>query len=278
MPRFTTSDGLSLHYEDTKGPGLPVLCLSGLTRNARDFDFVAPHLPDCRLIRMDYRGRGLSDRAPDWASYSVPREARDAVELLDHLGLARVAILGTSRGGLIAMMLAATAKDRLLGVALNDIGPVLEPEGLALIMTYLGRAPDLPDLDAVARARQEAMAGSFPGVPLERWRQEVAHTYLQTDTGVALNYDPDLRLAVEAASNSGEAPNLWPLFDAIAPLPAAVIRGANSDLLSPATVAEMARRHPGLIVAEVPDRAHIPFLDEPEALLALRRWLTEIAA
>ncbi|HSG54162.1 MAG TPA: alpha/beta fold hydrolase, partial [Paracoccaceae bacterium] len=113
MPQFLTSDGLHLHYED-EGAGLAVLCLSGLTRNARDFDFVAPHLAGVRLIRLDYRGRGQSAWSPDPLTYTVPREAQDVLELLDHLGLERVAILGTSRGGLIAMVLAAMAKHRLM--------------------------------------------------------------------------------------------------------------------------------------------------------------------
>ena len=125
MPHFKTSDGLNLHYTD-QGAGLPILCLAGLTRSGRDFDFVAPHLNDVRLITLDYRGRGASDWTDDFATYSVPCETQDAIKLLDHLGLEKVAILGTSRGGLNAMYMAATAKQRLLGVALNDVGPKLE--------------------------------------------------------------------------------------------------------------------------------------------------------
>lgn len=275
MPRFTTSDGVSLHYEDA-GEGLPVLCLSGLTRNARDFDFVAPHLPGVRLIRLDYRGRGQSEWSPDPLSYTVPREAQDVIELLDHLGLERVAVLGTSRGGLIAMVLAAMVKHRLRGVALNDIGPELDMGGLDVIMGYLGRHPEAATLDELAVQRAAATAAKFPGVPLSRWRQEVTHTHVQTAQGVRINYDPGLRDAVIAAGAKG-APDLWPLFGALSPLPCAVIHGANSDLLSHATVERMAARMPGLIVAHVPDRAHIPFLDEPEALEALNRWLEQMA-
>ena len=275
MPQFLTSDGLLLHYED-EGAGLAVLCLSGLTRNARDFDFVAPHLAGVRLIRLDYRGRGQSAWSPDPLTYTVPREAQDVLELLDHLGLERVAILGTSRGGLIAMVLAAMAKHRLMGVALNDIGPELDPGGLDVIMGYLGRHPEAATLDDLAVQRAAAMAAKFPGVPLARWRQEVTHTHVETPEGVRINYDPGLREAVIAAGAKG-APDLWPLFDAMAPLPCAVIHGAKSDLLSDATVARMAERMPGLIVAHVPDRAHIPFLDEPEALDALNLWLEQMA-
>ncbi|OAN69346.1 hydrolase [Rhodobacteraceae bacterium EhC02] len=274
MPRFVASDGVSLHYEDA-GEGLPVLCLSGLTRNARDFDFAAPHLSGVRLIRLDYRGRGQSDWSPDPLSYTVPREAKDVLELLDHLKLDKAAIIGTSRGGLIAMVLAAMAKARLLGVALNDIGPELDPGGLDVIMGYLGRHPDAATLDQLAEQRAAALADKFPGVPLARWRQEVTHTHVETPGGVRINYDPGLREAVIAAGAKG-APDLWPLFDAIAPLPCAVIHGMNSDLLTAATVARMADRMPGLIVAHVPDRAHIPFLDEPQALAALSRWLEQM--
>ena len=137
MARLITTDGLALHYEDT-GAGQPLLCLPGLTRNTRDFDFLAPHVSDLRLIAMDYRGRGQSDPAPDFNSYSVPREAQDVIDLLDHLGLATVTILGTSRGGLIAMALAATQPDRVAGVILNDVGPEVAPAGIARILDYVG--------------------------------------------------------------------------------------------------------------------------------------------
>ena len=139
MQHFTARDGLTLAYQD-EGEGLPVLALAGLTRNSDDFNFVAPHLSRIRLIRMDYRGRGSSDWGP-YQTYSVPQEADDALMLLDHLGIDQAAILGTSRGGLIAMGIAATAKDRLLGACLNDIGPVIDPRGLDYIKGFLGRRP-----------------------------------------------------------------------------------------------------------------------------------------
>lgn len=270
MARFSTSDGISIHYED-QGSGLPVLCLAGLTRNARDFDFVAPYLPGLRLIRMDYRGRGQSGWAEDYSTYSIARESQDVLELLAHVGLDRVAILGTSRGGLIAMVLAATAKDRLLGVALNDVGPDLNMDGLAHIMTYLGVNPDAKTLDDYAA--QRAQMPGFANVPLDRWRQEVTHTFVETRRGVEINYDPHLRDAVIESLQSGETHDLWPLFTAIAPLPCAVIHGANSDLLTAQAVDKMAAAMPGLITAHVPDRGHVPFLDEPAALDALGQWI-----
>jgi len=267
---FTASDGARLAFSD-EGEGVPLLCLAGLTRTMADFDYMIPHLPPCRLIRMDYRGRGQSDRtgAP---TYTVPQEARDALELLDYLGVARAAVLGTSRGGLIAMMLAAVAKDRLAGICLNDIGPEIARPGLERIMDYVGRNPRVKSHVELAEALPRNMPG-FDNVPPERWLAEARLHYTETPEGLRITYDPALREAFLAAFNGPEV-DLWPLFDACAGLSLALIRGANSDLLTPATVAEMRRRRPDMIFADVPDRAHIPFLDEPQSREVLREFLT----
>ncbi|WP_101340953.1 alpha/beta fold hydrolase [Cereibacter azotoformans] len=274
MPQFfTASDGARLAFTD-EGEGLPLLCLPGLTRTGADFDHVAPHLPGVRLIRPDYRGRGASD----WtgaATYTVPQEARDALELLDHLGLAQVAILGTSRGGLIGMFLAAIAKERLTGLCLNDVGPEIERAGLEKIFAYVGRNPAFATHEDLAEALPRLMTG-FEQVPPDRWLAEARLHYGQGPDGLRITYDPTLREAFLAAFE-GEPADLWPLFDACAGLPLALIRGANSDLLSPASVAEMRRRRPDMIFAEVPGRAHIPFLDEPESLSAIRAFLRAAA-
>ncbi|MGR3482741.1 alpha/beta fold hydrolase [Salipiger marinus] len=271
MPQFVTSDGLTLFYTD-EGAGLPLLCLAGLTRDGRDFDYLAPHLDAAkvRLIRLDYRGRGRSDWG-DPASYTIPTEARDALELLDHLGLAQAAVLGTSRGGLIAMVLAASAKARLLGVALNDIGPEIAPEGLEVIKGYLGRNPVWRSHDEAAAARGAVMRG-FADVPASRWHAEVEKFYRETPEGLVITYDPALREAV-LGSGAQPAADLWPLFDALKGLPLCALRGAGSDLLSPETFAQMTARRPDMIAAEIPGRGHVPFLDEPAALDALARWL-----
>lgn len=271
--RFTTHDGLQLAYSDA-GDGLPVLCLSGLTRTMRDFDYVAPHLDGVRLIRMDYRGRGGSDWA-DPATYTVPVEAKDALALLDHLGVQKAAVLGTSRGGLIAMVLAATAKGRLLGACLNDIGPYVAPEGLEFIRGYVGKTPVVRTLDEAATMRGRFLEGAFKDVSASRWREEVERFYVETPDGLKLNYDPDLARIFDAAEpEANPAPaDFWPVFDCLDGLPLAALRGANSDLLSPETFAEMKRRRPDMIAAEVPGRGHVPFLDEPEALDVIRKWI-----
>ncbi len=274
MPRFTTFDGLSLHYEDD-GEGLPLLCLAGLTRTGRNFDYLRPHLPPLRLIRPDYRGRGQSDHAPDPLSYTVPNEARDAVLLLDHLGIGKTAVLGTSRGGIIGMMLAATARDRMLGLAMNDVGPEIARPGLERIFEYLGRSPRAKSHAEIAAAMPRHNPG-FEGVPEARWLAEARLHYVQTDAGMRITYDANLRDSFLAAFD-GPPVDLWPLFDALEGLPVALIRGANSDLLTQATAAEMQRRRPDMIFAEVPDRAHIPFLDEVESVAAIQEWLEKMA-
>jgi len=271
MPSYTANDGLSLHYTD-EGAGVPVIALAGLTRNGADFDHVAPHLP-VRLIRPDYRGRGQSDWA-DPATYTIPQEAADVLSLMDHLGLDRAAILGTSRGGLIAMLLAATAKNRLIGVALNDIGPEIADRGLDVIKDYVGRNPAQKSYAEAVEARADLWS-HFRNVPMARWLAEVKAHYKQTEDGLVIRYDPKLRDAVLATA-AQPAPALWPLFDALAELPLALVRGANSDLLTVETADQMSRRRPDMIRADVPGRGHVPFLDEPEALNALHLWLEKL--
>lgn len=271
MPSFTSADGLTLHYTD-EGTGIPVIALAGLTRNGADFDHVAPHLP-VRLIRPDYRGRGQSDWA-DPATYTIPQEAADVLTLMNHLGFEKAAILGTSRGGLIAMILAATAKDRLIGVALNDIGPEIADRGLEVIKDYIGRNPAQKTYAEAAEARAKLWT-QFKDVPMKRWLAEVKAHYKETDDGLVIRYDPKLRDAVLAAG-AQPAPDLWPLFDALADLPLALIRGVNSDLLAIETANEMARRRPDMIRADIPGRGHVPFLDEPDALNALHLWLEKL--
>jgi pimeloyl-ACP methyl ester carboxylesterase len=277
MMRFTTSDGLSLAYSD-EGSGLPLVCLPGLTRNGSDFDDLAAALEGRhRLIRLTSRGRGASDRDPNFLNYVVPVEARDVLEFLDHLRLDRAVIVGTSRGGLIAMVLAMAARERLAGVLLNDIGPEIGAVGLATIMTYLGVTPRARTHAEAAVALKARLGAEFPGLAEEKWLVLARRWFDEGPEGLVLNYDPKLRDAVEAAS-AQPAGDMWPLFDALTGVPTAVVRGANSTLLSAETVAAMLARRPDLIVAEVPDRGHVPFLDEPESLGALEALVARVEA
>ena len=272
VSRFRAEDGAMLAYRD-EGEGLPLLCLAGLTRTMADFDDLAPHLPPLRLIRMDYRGRGASD----WtgaATYTVAQEAQDALALLDHLGVAKAAILGTSRGGLIGMVLGATARDRVLGLCLNDIGPEIDRTGLTRIFDYVGRNP--AGGNHAGYAERLARSPGFEGVPMSRWLDEARRLSVETPEGLRLRYDPALRDAFLAAFE-GPPADLWPLFDALQGLPLALIRGANSDLLTRDTLRKMQARRPDMTVGEVPGRAHIPFLDEPEALAVIGAFLRGLA-
>ena len=272
MERFRTEDGIGLAYRDGDDrSGLPLLALAGLTRDRRDFDYLARRLPaGIRLIRLDSRGRGASDWAPP-ETYNVAQEARDAVALLDHLGIERAAIVGSSRGGLVGMVIAASGKHRLLGLCLNDVGPVLERAGLMRIGAYVGVEPAVTRLDEIAVRLPGAMPG-FDAVPDLRWAEEAVRHYVELNGRVGLTYDPGLRIGFDAAM-AGPLPPAWPLFEACEGLPLALIRGANSDVLRRQTAAEMCLRRPDMLFCEVPGRGHIPFLDEPVAIACIARWL-----
>ena len=272
--KFETSDGLSLEYFD-EGTGTPVVCLPGLTRHAGDFQFLADWLDDVRLIRLTLRGRKGSDFDPNHLNYNIPQESKDVIEFLDHLGLEKAVLMGTSRGGLISMVVGATVPHRVSGIILNDIGPEIAQAGLDNIMTYLGVQPKTSDLDRAAQALKSRMGAAFPNVSDERWRACAELWFDEGESGLTLNYDPKLREATIAAS-AAPAPDLWPLFDMLALTPMAVIRGEHSDILTAETVAQMQARHPNLISAEVPDRGHVPFLDEPECRTAIRALLEQV--
>lgn len=275
MAEFTSSDGLTIAYEDS-GTGVPVLCLAGLTRDHHDFDeMVAALGAEARFIRMDYRGRGGSDWDRNPLNYEPPIEARDALELLDHLGIAKAGIIGTSRGGINGMFLAATAKDRLLGVLLNDVGPELDREDLGTIVDFVGVNPAYRDY-AAALAHYPGYCEGFANISQARWEVEVRRLWKEIPGGLAVRYDPELKQTVRATFEGPDV-DLWPFFDAMEGLPVALLRGANSRLLTMETVAKMQAKRPDMVFKNVPDRAHIPFLDEVESLEVIRAWLEKIA-
>ncbi|WP_420005271.1 alpha/beta fold hydrolase [Arenibacterium sp. LLYu02] len=281
MSRFDTADGLSLYYEiHGNRDGLPLICLPGLTRDGQDFRYALPHLGDYRVILLDLRGRGRSDYAEDPMTYNVVTEAADVVALMDHLGLARAAILGTSRGGLVAMALAGTARDRLSAVILNDVGPDIAEPGLKRIFDYLGRRPSGKTHAQAAKGLEFGLGAAFPGLPRARWLEEAQTFYTETPDGLELRYDARLREAflaqAEAIAQMEEKPSLWPWFLAFEGLPVGVIRGAHSDILSGETYAEMQARLPSLQAVELPDRGHIPFLDEAPALALIHAVLKDV--
>lgn len=277
---FAAPDGRRLAYRDegpASGPasGAPtVLCLAGLTRDARDFEPLAARLAGrYRVVRLDARGRGGSDWAKEpIAEYQVPVEAGDALALLDHLGIARTALIGTSRGGLIGLGIGTAAPGRLSCLVLNDVGPVVEPSGLERIMGYVGIDPGWADFSEAATGLALSMGASFPDLTGEQWMAFARSIYADDEGRPRLSYDPRIREAV-AASIAKAPPDLWTLFDRLGELPVLAIRGERSDVLSAETLAEMVRRRPATRTVTVPQRGHAPFLDEPEAVAAIEAFL-----
>jgi len=265
--RFRSDDGLSLAarlWEPAggSGEGLRLLCLPGLTRNSRDFEALGRALSGegRRVVAVDYRGRGLSDRDPEVKNYAPAREAKDVLAIVDGPGLGRAVLVGTSRGGIVAMALAAMRPGLVAGVVLNDVGPVMEEAGLARIRAYLKPGPPPADWDEAA-ARQKAVHGAFfPGVDVGGWAGFARAIYAETQAGLVADHDPALAASLNAFDPRAAAAPLWAAFEALKGVPVLVIRGALSDLLSEKTVAEMAARHPRLETWTVPGEGHAPLL------------------
>lgn len=272
---YTSPDGLRLHYRDYAGPPnarLTVVCIPGLTRNARDFEEVAPHLATrYRVICVELRGRGLSAYAADPMTYVPAVYVKDIIALLNAAGLMRVAVIGTSLGGIISMVLASVVPERLLGVVINDIGPELDPAGLARIGSYVGRTKPISTW-ADAAAAIEAIDGAiFPDYKGDDWVRMARRRFVETPEG-GLKADYDLNISKPFMATA-KAVNLWPFFMSFRMMPILAIRGAQSDLLSPAVFDRMQAAVPHLKRTIVPNRGHAPYLDEPEARTAIDAFL-----
>lgn len=261
---------------ESAGAGGTLMLMHGLTRNSADFEPLIKHLaPHYRLIVPDQRGRGLSDYDSDPANYRPDVYAADMFALLDGLGIARAGLVGTSMGGLIAMVMAATRPDRVVGIVLNDVGPQIEAAGLARIQGYVGPMQDAESWDEAAARCAAVNAVALPDFGPQDWLTFARRTCRQTPEGtIRFAYDPAIATSTQGAQPATLPPDLWPLWDALAAMPVLVLRGGHSDLLAAATVSEMGRRHSGPFTSvEVPDRGHAPILDEPAALVALEAFL-----
>lgn len=247
------------------GTALPVLCLPGLTRTAEDFDDIAralatdPKMPR-RVLAIDYRGRGLSDYDPDPAKYAVPVEMGDVLALAAAAGINRAILLGTSRGGIISMALAAAKKDLLAGVILNDIGPALEIGGLMKIKGYITDPPPRKTWDEAARGLKDLFGPVFPSLNDQQWIEWAHRAFRDSGDGLVRTYDSRLADGFAAITPQTPMPPIWDLFDKLAGVPLMLIHGALSDLLSPQSVRDMQARRPDLEVVEVPDEGHAPLL------------------
>jgi len=272
---FTVRDGLRLHYRDYRGSSdkPPLLCLPGLTRNARDFaDFAERYSPRFRVIALDFRGRATSDYDPVPARYNPLTYAGDVIELLDHLGIDQAIFVGTSLGGLVTMVVAATAPQRIAAAIINDVGPDVDPAGINRILTYVGKDVRFSSWDEAADTIAANYGSKFDRFTHADW-VAMAKRNCREENG-EIRFDYDMAIA-EPFRTAGPAPqvDLWPLFAALGHKPLLVVRGEKSDLLTAETAAKMQAVAPGMKLAVVSGVGHAPELSEPEAVAAIDEFL-----
>jgi pimeloyl-ACP methyl ester carboxylesterase len=281
--RYTSNDGLTLYARHYRSPGAvarPVVCLTGLTRNSADFhdlaSFLANHPTRPREVYCpDYRGRGKSDFDRDWRNYSPLIELLDVLDLIAIAGLERAALVGTSRGGIISMIMAAVRPNAIGALVLNDIGPVIETAGLARIMGYAGKIPLPRDWREATDLVRSMNSRFFTSLADEEWGELARQFFGESDGRPAPGYDPNLAKTLSEIDISQKIPTMWPQFEALKAVPVLVLRGENSDLLSARTVAEMADRHPRLASVTVHAQGHAPLLKDPFTIGIIADFLRE---
>jgi pimeloyl-ACP methyl ester carboxylesterase len=280
----SAADGLQLHARCI-GPArtstLPVVCLPGLTRTANDFDVLAkmlaggaqPH----RVIALDYRGRGLSDYDRNPANYNPAAEIADAITVLIALKALPAIFVGTSRGGILTMLLAATHPGMVAAAILNDIGPVIELDGLLRIKGYVGHLPQPKDFADATELLRRLFGAQFPKLTEADWLASAHRAFKANHDGLLVpTYDIELARTLDGVTPDTPLPNLWPQFDALTNVPVMVIRGLLSDLLSAQTVDAMRDRHPSLHVIEVPDQGHAPLLADAPTISQISAFISAV--
>lgn len=277
---WTSRDGLQLHYRDYPGPDdrLPIICLHALTRNAREFATLAERLSgEWRVLCPEMRGRGESEYARDSSTYTPMQYVDDLTVLLEHEGIERFIAIGTSLGGLMTMILAASEPQRIAGAVFNDIGPRLDPAGLARIKTYVGQGRSFPTWLHAARGLEELQGAAYPEYEISEWL-EMAKQLMTVSGNGRIVLDYDMKIAEPLAEMDVYAqPDLWPGIDALAGKPILIVRGGISDLFSSDTLEAMQERLPGAETVTVPGIGHAPTLGEPEAAAAIDRFLGRLA-
>jgi pimeloyl-ACP methyl ester carboxylesterase len=279
---WTSRDGLKLHFRDyparpDRVAKPPIICLPGLTRNARDFAALAERLAgDWRVICAEMRGRGDSAYAKDSASYNPAQYVEDVSELLDQAGIERFVSFGTSLGGLMTLLMAAAMPQRIAGALINDIGPAIEAAGLARIAGYVGQGRSFPTWMHAARALEEGQGTSYPDFEIADWLALAKRVMVVGGNG-RIVFDYDMRIAEMFREPASAAPpDLWPTLTGLKDKPVLLIRGALSDVLAEATLARMAKALPQAEVVTLPRVGHAPTLDEPEVVAAIARLLAKI--
>jgi pimeloyl-ACP methyl ester carboxylesterase len=278
---WSSGDGLRLHYRDYAGDPArpPIICIPGLTRNARDFEGVAERLAGrWRLICVDLRGRGESAHARDPMTYVPPVYCEDMEALIRELALGRFILFGTSLGGLITMLLAMADNKRIAGALLNDVGPVIEEGGLNHIRSYVGRSQNWPTWLHAARALRETNKGRYPHWDLDQWVVFAKRLCRLTPAGrIVLDYD--MRIAEPFRQPPADPGfDMWSAYAGLIGIPSVLVHGELSDLISEATIEEMKRRNPALESVTVPGVGHAPTLEEPQAVAAIDRLLERVLA
>jgi pimeloyl-ACP methyl ester carboxylesterase len=277
---WSSTDGLKLHYRDYAGPldKPSVICLHGLTRNARDFESLADHLAGkWRVIVPEMRGRGDSAYAKDPKTYNPVQYVRDLSTLLDALEITKFVSIGTSMGGLMTLLMGYTMPDRIAATVINDVGPELEREGLESILDYVGQGRNFPTWMHAARALEETHGAAFPDWTLDDWLRAARRVMTLSSNG-RIVFDYDMKIAEPFADIDWDnQPDMWPSFDALAKRPLLVVRGEISNLLSAATYKKMLARSPQVKGAVVPHVGHAPMLDEPEAVTAIDSLLARVS-
>lgn len=271
---IVAADGPRLHYADYGPPksGLaPVVCLAGLTRSSEDFDRLARALAaeGRRVLALDYRGRGLSDRDEDWTHYSLDIEEADILATLAAAGVTNAVFVGTSRGGIHIMRLAAKRPDLIRAVALNDIGPVIDVAGLLRIKSYVGRMPPIPSMPIALAALKLVAGAQFTNVAQDEWEAFARATFVETNGKLELRYDPELAHTFDDVEPDSEPVLFTEEWGALAPFPILAIRGSNSDLLSQETFEKMRDGHPLLEALTVEGQGHAPLLLDAPTIAAI---------
>lgn len=279
----TAQDGLRIHvreYGTRTAPGLPVVCLPGLVRTVADFDVLAPTLAAGRtrrrVVSIDSRGRGHSEHDEAHENYNCIIELADVVHVLTALGVGPAVFVGSSRGGVLSMLLGATHPTAVAGVVLHDVGPVTEAQGLARIKSYIGKLPDPGSFEEGAEILRRLMRTQFPKLTPEQWLGVARRTWHEKEDGLLqLAYDIKIARALAAIDIERPLPCLWNEFDSLAEVPVMVIRGGNSDILSAETVNAMRARRKRLEVIEVPEEGHAPLLEGHELLSRVVHFVEE---
>jgi pimeloyl-ACP methyl ester carboxylesterase len=275
---YLSEDGLRLYLRDYINPNADapvVLCLPGLTRNSKDFANLAESLSvTYRVLCPDLRGRGRSQRDSDPTRYRPEQYVMDMLEMLNQLGITKVIVIGTSLGGMMAMRMMAVAPTCVTAVILNDVGPVVEPQGLKRIAGYVGKTAAFRSWAEAAEQIAKINGVAFPNYDREDWINMAHNVCIEQDDMIVLDYDPAIALGVAAGT---AATNLWPLFDTIPPKPMLVIRGELSDILSAETQQEMTRRLPMVSAVSIAERGHAPTLDEPDSRSYIQQFLAGLS-